>query len=420
MATATTSETLPTIDDPEIMRQVNELRQIDNSTNWYYLAREWVFIALVIAISVTLFQTFWDGWWSLVWAIPLTFATHLCIGASQHRLATLTHEAAHYMLFKNRLLNELVSELCCMFPILGTTHSYRVQHIGHHQYPNDPELDPDWTQLRLSGHRFDFPMTFWEFLWHCFFKQFLWAPNLLRYVLVRAVFRVDMPSGPYHMKRVPTHHLTVIGFFYHVGLIALLAYGVWSEALEALLWGPLALFAGMIALIALGPEDWFPEYTVRADIPERLRSGLRFGFNSVVLFAIAWLTYWTGAPVWLYYFLCWLWPLGTAFSFFMILRQIVQHGNADTHRFTNTRIFLVNALIRMAVFPIGNDYHLPHHLFQMVPHYNLEKLHEILMGTRPYRDEAVVVTGYFFHDSEEPPHPTVVELMTNEMKVGSA
>ncbi len=100
----------------------------------------------------------------------------------------------------------------------------------------------------------------------------------------------------------------------------------------------------------------------------------------------------------------------TAFSFFMILRQVVQHGNADSGRFTNTRIFLVSHLIRFAVFPLGMDYHLPHHLFPMVPHFNLRKLHSLLLETDEYRNQATVVEGYFFHE-RPPEHPTVVELM---------
>jgi fatty acid desaturase len=93
----------------------------------------------------------------------------------------------------------------------------------------------------------------------------------------------------------------------------------------------------------------------------------------------------------------------------MILRQIVQHGNANRERFTNTRIFLVHPLISMSVFPIGNDFHLPHHLFPLVPHYNLRKLHALLMGVDEYRRDATVVRGYFL-PGEQP--PTVVDLMT--------
>ena len=79
----------------------------------------------------------------------------------------------------------------------------------------------------------------------------------------------------------------------------------------------------------------------------------------------------TGRP--LYYFLLWLVPLFTSFSFFMILRQMVQHGNGDRGWLTNTRIFFVDRFINFAVFPMGQDYHLPHHLFATVPHYRLKR-----------------------------------------------
>jgi fatty acid desaturase len=107
-------------------------------------------------------------------------------------------------------------------------------------------------------------------------------------------------------------------------------------------------------------------------------------------------------------------PLGSSFAFFMILRQIVQHGNADTERLTNTRIFHVHWLISWAVFPIGNDYHLPHHLFPMVPHYNLKKLHGLLAQTEEYRRQAIVVEGYFLPPEIPSKYPTVMDLMTSE------
>src|ERR1700722_10082312 len=99
------------------------------------------------------------------------------------------------------------------------------------------------------------------------------------------------------------------------------------------------------------------------------------------------------------------------FSFCMILRQVVQHGNAGSERLTKTRIFHVNRLIQLAVFPLGMDYHLPHHLFPMVPHYRLRKLHDLLMECEEYREHAVVVEGYFLPRERPPQKPTVLDLM---------
>src|SRR5262249_22666081 len=141
---------------------------------------------------------------------------------------------------------------------------------------------------------------------------------------------------------------------------------------------------------------------------------MRMTFFTVQFTAIAWLTHLTERPWWLYYFVLWLVPLLTTFSFFMIMRQVVQHGNAGSDRLTNTRIFHVNRLIQLAVFPLGMDYHLPHHLFPMVPHYRLRDLHALLMETEAYRQNATVVEGYFLPGEEPPTNPSVLDLMARE------
>ena len=411
---STAVEVLPTqeLNDPDFLRKVNALRETDNVTNWLYLAREYLVVAALIGGTVAFYYWLLAINASLLWAVPVTLVTIVCVGAAQHRLATLTHEAAHYMLFRNRLLNELVSELCCMFPILGTTHSYRVQHLGHHQYPNDPDRDPDWAQMRLSGHRFEFPMSTPAFLWHCLFKQLLWPPALLRYVLVRASFLVDQGEGPYRMKRRTRLPLRLLAVGYHVSLVAILVAGVWLEDTLLLGLAPPLMLLGVVVAYALLPERWFAEYVIKPDVAVRWNSCLRALFNTTLWSGIAWATLLTGMPWWLFYFILWLVPIGTSFAFFMILRQIVQHGNADRERYTNTRVFLVNPLISMAVFPIGNDYHLPHHLFPLVPHYNLRKLHDLLLQTEAYRRQVVVVKGYFVPPERPPENPTVVDVMT--------
>lgn len=414
MSTTAVLDAAPGLNDPDLLRQINQLRKTDNWTNWFYLAREYLVLAAVIGGTVWFYYFLLDHGWSLWWSLPLTLLCILYVGAGQHRLATLTHEAAHYMLFRNRRLNEFVSEWFCMFPILGTTHSYRVQHLGHHQYPNDPERDPDWTQMFLSGHRYKFPMGRWQFLWECVLKQLLWPPNLLRYVLVRASFRVHQGEDtPYRMKRFQPWFMKVIGLGYTATLVAVLALLVWQEEWLLLGIAPAALWLAGCLFYWLAPERWFEEYAVKSDIPVRWGKIMRVTFNTLLASGIAWATALTGMPWWLFYLVLWLVPLGTSFAFFMILRQIVQHGNADRERFTNTRVFIVNRLISLSVFPIGNDYHLPHHLFPMVPHYNLRKLHDLLMTTDEYRTQAVVVKGYFLHAERPPRNPTVVDVMSH-------
>jgi fatty acid desaturase len=48
----------------------------------------------------------------------------------------------------------------------------------------------------------------------------------------------------------------------------------------------------------------------------------------------------------------------------------------------------------------------------MVPHYNLRKLHALLMQTEIYRKQATLVEGYFLPREVPPKHPTVLDLMT--------
>ncbi len=57
------------------------------------------------------------------------------------------------------------------------------------------------------------------------------------------------------------------------------------------------------------------------------------------------------ATRWGYYGLYWVLPLFVTFPVFMILREWLQHGNADRGRLTNTRVFLTNPIFRYAVLP---------------------------------------------------------------------
>ena len=74
----------------------------------------------------------------------------ILVGAGQHQLTGLAHEASHHILFKNRLCNDLASDWLCMFPLFGSTQHYRLQHIAHHQFVNDPDRDPDVGQGEQS------------------------------------------------------------------------------------------------------------------------------------------------------------------------------------------------------------------------------------------------------------------------------
>jgi hypothetical protein len=98
----------------------------------------------------------------------------------------------------------------------------------------------------------------------------------------------------------------------------------------------------------------------------------------------------------------------------MVLRQIVQHGNGDRGWYTNSRVFVCHPIINFAVFPLGQDYHLPHHMFSTIPHYRLRELHETLAQYPEYCERATVVEGYIWPREIPPTRPTVVDVLGPE------
>ncbi len=416
MSATLTEPATTQLNDPALIRRVNALRKTDNLTNWFYLVREYLFLGSVVGLTIAFYQLR-EGWglhW--LWNVPVTLLAIGLVGAGQHRLSTLSHEASHYMLFRNRLLNELVSDYFCMFPMWSTTHHYRLQHLAHHQFPNDPERDPDVAQMEASGHRFAFPMSPRRFVWECVLKQILWFPKLIRYIRVRARYNATGGgTGPYEAKGPRSKLLVLVGILYLAVLAASLTALVMLDQPVLLAVVPAVLLAAALIFYARVPAHLYRQSLVKPDISPRAMTYGRMTYLTMTFSALAWLTYLTDMPWALYYLVLWMVPLGTSFAFCMILRQVVQHGNATRERLTNTRIFLVSRLIRFAVFPLGMDWHLPHHLFPMVPHYRLKQLHEVLLEAEEYRANAIVVEGYFFH-RRPPQHLTVAELMATPVQ----
>jgi Fatty acid desaturase len=264
-----------------------------------------------------------------------------------------------------------------------------------------------------SGHRYRFPMTPRQFIWRCVIKQLLFFPKLIRYVRIRAKYAAtgEGGGGAYEVKGPQSKLLVVVGLLYLATLALTLVTLVQVADPILLSFVPVALLAAIVTFYALVSARYFRPTFIRPDVSARWTILSRVCYLSGLFCTVAWLKYLTGWEWGLYYGILWLVPLGTTFSFFMLLRQIVQHGHADQGRFSNTRTFLVGRLIRWSVFPMGMEYHLPHHLFPMVPHFRIRQLHELLLETDPYHNEGVVVEGYFFHRRPQQ-HPTVLELMS--------
>ncbi len=403
------------LNDPEIKAAIQALRQTDNYRNWWYLGCTYLFLTLVIGGAVLFYDWQARAGISFWWNLPVSFCAIILVGAGQHQLSGLAHEGVHHILFRNRLLNDLASDLLTMFPLFSSTYHYRLQHLAHHQFVNDPERDPDISQLKSSGHWLNFPISKSEFF-RVLRKQ-MWFPRLIRYMRVRATYNATgTDKNPYLMKERPPSKVAVrIGLAYLIGLFGAL-FGLFYKAEpQFLILVPTGMWVGISLIFLFLPTAQFHRSRIHPVIPLRWMTILRLAYFTYLFASLTYITRTTDQPAIIFYFILWIVPIFSSFSFFMILRQIVQHGNGDRGWLTNTRSFFVAPFFRYAIFPMGQHLHLPHHMYATVPHYRLGKLHQLLMTVPEYRQNAVVVEGYFVPPQTPQTSPTVVEVLGPEI-----
>ncbi|HYD55584.1 MAG TPA: fatty acid desaturase family protein [Burkholderiales bacterium] len=88
----------------------------------------------VIALTATAALHFW-------FSLPVTLLAVILIGTRQHALFVIAHDAAHYLLYQNRKLNDFVGRAAATVQGLSMC-TYRVIHRLHHNNLYG-ELDPD-------------------------------------------------------------------------------------------------------------------------------------------------------------------------------------------------------------------------------------------------------------------------------------
>lgn len=323
------------------------LMRVDNRTNVLYLLKEYALLAVVLAGCVWVYSSWSAGTLGTPAFLGLSMLGMLLVAAIQHRFSALAHDASHYALFHHKLANELASDVFLMFPIMGMTQRFRATHLGHHQYLNDPEKDPDVVRLNTPTLQ-RFPVSHLEFVWRYVIRA-LWPPATWSYLLGQA-------KGA-------------------------------------------NLTAGAVGNL---------KTIYRFKLGRCLRGTYWISVLTVVHALHAW-------PI---FFLYWVAPLLTFFPLLMQLREISHHSNApDDGDLTGSRIFRVHPLLSASVFPYGQDDHLTHHLFAMLPHYNMRRAHEILMRCPDYRRNATVCHGFFFRGYSGR-GPTLLELLARQPRPG--
>ncbi len=209
--------------------EIRRLKARDNVTNFFHLGFVYGIILLTVGATLWSFDAVAAaglGWW---WNVPAAVLAIVILGASQHQLGGAIHEGTHYILFENKKLNELASDWFAAFPIYTSTYAFRLHHLAHHQFVNDPERDPNFNQARDSGHWLDFPLQHIDLL-IAIAKQ-LNPVLLVSYIVARARYSaLGVDSNPYaDPQRRGSPWAVRIGVLFAIGmplvLIPIIALG---------------------------------------------------------------------------------------------------------------------------------------------------------------------------------------------------
>jgi fatty acid desaturase len=109
---------------PEIIRELSVLRP---SKAIAAIAVEWLGIAVAIALCEAAWNPFLYGL-AVLW-----------IGARQHALTVLGHDAAHFRLLPDRRWNDWLGNLTAFWPTFVAVENYRQFHAEHHRFTGLPQ-----------------------------------------------------------------------------------------------------------------------------------------------------------------------------------------------------------------------------------------------------------------------------------------
>ncbi len=267
-------------------------------------AKAWVSVLSLLAVLAACLAA------ALIWWTPWVVLPALVIIASRQQACfVLAHDAAHYRLFKDRRLNDLVGRALAA-PVGISMRTYRVVHRLHHNHLYEKQ-DPD---IPLHGG----------------------YPRGRRYLIRKLLWDLTGRTAP----------------------------------------KTFAYFLGAPAINDEAPDAKRPLH----DTAPALRQAARRDRWLVVAFHLgAPILAWMGGYL-LEYLVLWLLPLCTLLQALLRFRAVCEHGAVvDEHSpLLAARTNLGPAWLRWFLFPYHVNYHIEHHLYPAIPHYNLPACHQAL------------------------------------------
>lgn len=122
-------------------QKLKSLHKVSTARGLFSIALEWGLILTTAYLCEKYFS----------W--PLYIAVVIFIGARILALGLIMHESVHQLISKNKLINDVTSELFCAWPLFISMRSYKVKHLAHHKWLNT-DLDPDYVAKTDSNWYF--------------------------------------------------------------------------------------------------------------------------------------------------------------------------------------------------------------------------------------------------------------------------
>ena len=190
--------------DPKIVRKLSVLKPWLSAG---HVGMEYIFILGAIVLA----NMYWNP---LVYILAVMW-----IGARQHAIAIMIHDAAHYRILKNRKANDIFAETFLAFPLFVTMRGYRMSHLAHHRHMNT-EYDPDWVSKETPD--WEFPKTRFEL----FFMLAKITLGVNLFWMIRLIIKGGRPDAADN-KNISSKGFAIGRLAYYVVLISTLTYFGW-------------------------------------------------------------------------------------------------------------------------------------------------------------------------------------------------